>query len=185
MAIEWSTRIDRSFSIRDIYTETQGVMSRILGAGALGADIEVLAPESLRGERGRASSLGAGQLDREWGTETFCGREGLAVFRIDEIDAMANLEIQCLPGDPDDDEAGIFLDVACWRSHPSYVLGISMILAAASVAGDYVWDESSYLSLVRKARALELEKVLSVNREPGGLLEKIEFLLGRTSIVDH
>lgn len=182
MAIEWSVRINRTFTLRDLVIGSRAALREILGHGD-DANLEVLArSELLAGgvcvaieDRRltepidpKLSRAGAESADFELTSELIHGR---CVFGLAEF----------LPRS-DDPESGLFAYISSDRTPGSYVLSIAVSIAAADCSASTIVDDGAYLRSGRIVNSGELRSMLRVHGSNPPLDIAIEAILAKTRL---
>ncbi|MFK3979458.1 hypothetical protein ACI2K4_03650 [Micromonospora sp. NPDC050397] len=184
MAIEWSTRANRSFSLAEAAQRTEVLVAELLGRPAGRLSVQVQEADRERLADSRPSPIATEELTRR--RDPFGEPEPRSThvrLTVPELPALAFVLIgRYMPRIEDDPHTGMVLTVSSARTNESYVLSIAAISAFAGLTGSEVMDESGYLKgewLTPPGRLIERLRVV----EPApSLAAAVDAVLAKTSL---
>ncbi|MEU4692379.1 hypothetical protein [Actinoplanes sp. NPDC023714] len=175
MAIEWETRVDRAFSLRQAAEATGAFAAALLGADP-GADLGLIGVEVLDAD--------AGLLDLVWEPAAPELRETVFVrFHIPRWSAgMCQVMLSEATPRHEDSESGLFVTVTPARDDPSLVLSIAAVCGFARVGGGSVIDEWNSLRGGREQAPAAVVERLGLRERAENRDAGIAAVLARTSL---
>lgn len=184
MAVEWSTRVNRSFSLAEAAQRTEGVIAELLGlpVGSLPVQLQ-------EDDRERLGDNPPGPIAPEELTrlrDPFGDPEARGAHvrvTVANLPALAFVLIgEYVPRVEDDPHTGMVLTVSSARTNESHVLSIAAISAFAELADSKVMDESGYLKGEWLTPPGELIERLRITEPAPSLGAAVDAVLAKTSL---
>ncbi|GIH02084.1 hypothetical protein Rhe02_01510 [Rhizocola hellebori] len=166
MSVEWSVRVNRSFTLDEVLRSSTAHLQEILGSPG-DESLTVIATSTLVAGGGRRPIEPQGLAEiydpYSWGA----GTESIDfLLEVPAIGGGCSLGLAEFLPRGDDPESGLFAYVTSDRTDGSYVLSIAMSIAIAVCAAGQIVDDANLLGSGRLIEGEELlEKLRSSERD--------------------
>ncbi|MGW2625441.1 hypothetical protein [Micromonospora taraxaci] len=181
MAIEWNSRVNRAFVLRDAVDLAGVRLAELIGWPDARRRIEVREATAARLRGGTSSLVAASVLDQR--VDPHLERSGVNVYlEIPDWDAAALVSVSCFMPRSEDPETGTFAWVSSARTTVSQVLAIAATITLAECGDGEVIDEYGYLSDERLNPPAELFGRLRVTRPQESLDAAVDGVLAKTRL---
>ncbi|MFV2114162.1 hypothetical protein ACFHW0_17715 [Micromonospora sp. LOL_025] len=185
MAIEWHSRVNRTFTLRDALDLTGVRLAGLLGWPDARGRVEAREATLSRRRGGPSGPVEESVLGLRIDPDRAEPPQPDVYFEVPDWDAAVLVSIsqfQPETEDPEDPETGLFAWVTAKRTPASKVVGIAAIIALAECAGGKVVDEYGYLSDARLNKPAELYERLRVPAPQDSLDDAVEAVLAGTGL---
>ncbi|MFI6257099.1 hypothetical protein ACIBCL_13520 [Micromonospora zamorensis] len=182
MAIEWKSRVNRAFILRDALDLTGVRLADLIGWPDARRRIEAREASTAR-LRGGTSSLVAPSVLEQRVDPYVEEPAGVDVYlEIPNWEAAALISVSQFDQRSEDPETGMFAWVTAERTTMSQVLAIAATIALAECGDGEVIDEYGYLSDVRLNPPAELFERLRVTAPQESLDAAVDAVLAKTRL---
>ncbi|MEV1154909.1 hypothetical protein AB0J27_05820 [Micromonospora chokoriensis] len=181
MAIEWNSRVNRAFVLRDALDLTGVRLAELIGWPDARRRVEVREATTARRRGGTSSLVAPSVLDQR--VDPHLGRSDVEVYlEIPDWDAAALVSASQVVPRSEDPETGTFAWVTSHRTPVSQVLAIAATIALAECGDGEVVDEYAYLSDERLNPPAELFGRLRVTQPQESLDAAVDGVLAKTRL---
>ncbi|MET7862675.1 hypothetical protein [Micromonospora taraxaci] len=181
MAIEWNSRVNRAFVLRDAVDLTGVRLAELIGWPDARRRIEVREATAARRRGGTSGLVAASVLDQR--VDPYLERSDVDVFlEIPDWHAAALVSVSYFMQRSEDPETGTFAWVSSARTTVSRVLAIAATITLAECGDGEVIDEYGYLSDERLNPPAELFGRLRVTHPQESLDAAVDGVLARTRL---